>query len=236
MPHLPATPACQHCWLQAPGPLPDLHAHAQSTRRQRPGDNYFSEFGNPAFGRNESDTPVLVAGGHAFTAITVGNSFACGLLANQSLMCWGRCGAGVACYKRLPPLGRDERVGTAADRCRCHCRWGTPQGRSVAPSLLTPYSNDAGQLGTSNREAAAEPTLAMAPRRFTATSAGFDFVCGIEADTRDAFCWGYALFLAPATLTGFLLCVARSPHTNAAPLCMPGLANSANAATATQPI
>ena len=56
--------------------------------------------------------------------------------------------------------------------------------------LPHPCSNDAGQLGTYNRNAAAEPTLAMAPHRFTAASAGFGFVCGVQADTKDAYCWG----------------------------------------------
>ena len=104
--HWPALPLRRrvHCRspmhaLQNPTPMGILST-------ANPGHNYQLELGNPEFGYNTSDTPVPVAGGHTFTAVTAGSSFACGLLANKSLLCWGRCAAPRArrcrpCWRRV---------------------------------------------------------------------------------------------------------------------------------------
>jgi serine/threonine-protein kinase len=156
--------------------------------------------------------PTLAGGGRVrFSSISAGTYVTCGVEVSTSLgYCWGRgdlVGDGTGASRSTPTLvggpGSDLRFasisaspgvvcGIARDSAAAYCWGGTASG----------------QLGDGTTTDRLRPTLvAGGAIRFAAISAGESVVCGVEAQTGHAFCWGANQFgqLGDGTVSARLL-------------------------------
>jgi alpha-tubulin suppressor-like RCC1 family protein len=151
-----------------------------------PGDGRYFAYGQPG------STPVLVAGGHRFTAVTVGSDLACGITADHEALCWGGYhtratgDGGPAGSPRLVPSRvsgnhRFHAVSAGADHA---CALNT-DGEAFCWG-----ADDEGQLG---RGAAGHPSpmpvAVTGGHRFASIVAGGLHTCALTSQGA-AYCWG----------------------------------------------
>jgi alpha-tubulin suppressor-like RCC1 family protein len=157
------------------------------------GFNGSGQFGNGSTSTVAS-SPQLVAGGHAFAAITVGGSHTCALTAAGAAYCWGFNGSGqlgdgtITAATTLTPAavvgGHVFQAITAASSHTCAL---TTDNAAYCWGL-----NSTGQLGNASTTASGTPVL-VSGGPFTALSAGSANTCGIR-DTQVVQCWGQNTF------------------------------------------
>jgi alpha-tubulin suppressor-like RCC1 family protein len=136
-----------------------------------------------------STTPVRIPGGHAFTAITVGGGFACGLDATGAAYCWGanlngQLGNGTNVWSFAPaPVSGSLRF-TAISA-----------GTSAACALTTSReafcwgSNVVGQLGDATTTPSRIPVKVATTLQFASIAVGHDEACALTGEGV-AYCWG----------------------------------------------
>ncbi len=157
------------------------------------GDNRNGELGTGTIG-GSSPAPVAVAGGHVFTAISAGDSHACGLTSAGTTWCWGgnlygQLGIGSATFYGNPTPtavpGVSFRTLSAGGSHTC--------GITTAGVAECWGGNSSGQLGigttTAYPEVISTPTPVSTTERFVSLSAGVDYTCALD-DTGQAWCWG----------------------------------------------
>ncbi len=159
------------------------------------GDNDLGQLGDGT--RTDRSIPVSVKGGHKFVALTSGEEFVCGLDAEGLAWCWGQgsdsqLGNGNVADMWVPVAvsgghswkflraGEDNVCGiTTLGETYC---WGDNSDGTVGD-------------GTSGVDRAV-PTLVLGPTdgapplKFSWLGLGNEFVCGLEAGTGAAWCWG----------------------------------------------
>jgi alpha-tubulin suppressor-like RCC1 family protein len=155
------------------------------------GSNGVAQLGNGNAG-TDSDTPVLVQGGHAFTQLVAGSLHSCGLTADRLARCWGnndvgQLGNGAAGtdgpiptlvlgghkFARLTAGGAHTCGTTAAGVTHC---WGY---------------NEYGQLGDKNAGTFSDtPVQVAGGHTFGVVAAGGGHTCGVTIQD-DAYCWGF---------------------------------------------
>jgi hypothetical protein len=155
------------------------------------GDNTYGQLGNGS-GSPTSSTPVRVAGGLTFAAISAGGSHSCGLTSSGVLYCWGYNGDG--------ELGD----GTTADRATPVAVYGGTTFASIsAGGAHTCALNTAGiaycwgydgngELGDGGSfyTVWTTPVAVAGGLRFAAISAADFFTCGVTT-AGAAYCWGF---------------------------------------------
>ncbi|HKH92218.1 MAG TPA: hypothetical protein VKA54_10450 [Gemmatimonadaceae bacterium] len=143
----------------------------------------------------EVDVPSLVgAGRFRFSSISAGTVVTCGIEVETSrAYCWGEAaliGDGARMQRATPTqvggAGSDLRFATISASPAVVCGI-----ESVTAHAYCWGRNDSGQLGDGSRTDRFVPTLvANGAIRFSAISAGESVVCGIEAQSARALCWG----------------------------------------------
>jgi len=140
-------------------------------------------------GRDRQATPVPVAGGVRFAAISLGNSHSCALTPQGALFCWGANDRGQVgdngTEDRTAPTpvagGRRYRVVSASLAHSCALGEG---GEAYCWG-----ANDAGQLGDNSRIDRRAPTRVAGGLRFTTVTTGWKHSCALDREGR-AYCWG----------------------------------------------
>lgn len=157
------------------------------------GDNTWGQLGDGSFGGTRS-SPIKVVGGHQFTDVHVGKSYACALTTHQDAFCWGagsggRLGHGMATDTAIAvpapvtgglkflslALGRDHTCGVTTDR-QAWC-WGL---------------NTYGKLGKAIGPSSREPVPVSGGLSFTGIGLGVDHSCAVATSGR-GYCWGQNL-------------------------------------------
>ncbi|MCB9604579.1 MAG: hypothetical protein H6720_30030 [Sandaracinus sp.] len=152
------------------------------------GTNTRGELGSGSTGPNSS-TPVRVAGGHTFTELAVGRGFACGLRADQRMLCWGdntfgQIGVGSTTYQMTPALLPTTSV-VAIDAGLTHMCALRSRGDAVCWG-----DNTNGQLGVGVVGGVrTSPTAVVGLTNATQLSAGGTFSCALRNDG-NVWCWG----------------------------------------------
>jgi alpha-tubulin suppressor-like RCC1 family protein len=152
------------------------------------GDNLNGKLGDGTEG-NVRTTPVLVAGGLSFVAVSAGGNHSCGLTTFPNLLyCWGannggQIGDGSQTFRTTPTLVAGGLT---------FASWSTGNSHTCGVTQNGAYCwglNNRGQLGTGNTTDAHVPTAVSGSIAFTAVSAGGVHTCGVT-DTGAAYCWG----------------------------------------------
>lgn len=140
-------------------------------------------------------TPTLAGGGRVrFSSISAGTYVTCGVEVSTSLgYCWGRgdlVGDGTGASRSTPTLvggpGSDLRFASISASPGVVCGIARDSGLAYCWGR-----NASGQLGDGSTVDRLRPTLVGGGAlRFAAISAGESVVCGVEAQTGHAFCWG----------------------------------------------
>ena len=150
------------------------------------GENRFGQLGNADTTVHLAATPVQVAGGLAFTQVSVGHRHACGLVASGAAYCWGRNGSG-------------EWGTTTTEVC-------VPESATFIPCSSSPVPV-AGDLafrviasgtyrtcglaldGKAYCLATPSPVAVPTTLRFSNISVGDSHICGLGEDGI-VYCWG----------------------------------------------
>jgi alpha-tubulin suppressor-like RCC1 family protein len=153
------------------------------------GYNSFGELGDGTT-TNYRLTPVLVAGGVSFAAVSAGFNHTCGLTAAGASYCWGanyfgQLGDGGTTQPRWTPVlvagGVSFAVVSAGTGHTC--------GLTAAGAAYCWGSNTFGSLGDGTTTGRSTPGLVTGGVSFTAVSAGTGQTCGLTA-AGAAYCWG----------------------------------------------
>src|SRR5438876_2085347 len=136
-----------------------------------------------------AETPVAVAGGHAFVAIAAGYQHSCAVTAGGEAYCWGdnssgQLGDGSNTNRLLPvPVtgGLQFASITVGELHSC--------GRTNANGVYCWGNNSWGQLGDSSGRSSTSPVRVAGGRLFRTVRAGFQHTCGVTIGDA-AFCWG----------------------------------------------
>lgn len=151
-----------------------------------------------------STVPVLVAGGHRFSAID-GNvlvPFNCALAQNGDAYCWGnneayQLGLGTRTGPEYCPAGSTFSCSTvpakvaggftftAVSAGRLHACALTASGAAYCWGV-----NYAGQLGDGTTSDRTSPVPVLGGHTFVAITAGYEHTCALTAEG-SAYCWGY---------------------------------------------
>jgi alpha-tubulin suppressor-like RCC1 family protein len=154
------------------------------------GNNTFGQLGTGAKSNAGQRDPSTVTGGLKFTALALGRTHTCGLIADGSAYCWGgntqgQLGDGTV-DERLAPVKAAGALKfawlTAGDSQTCGV---TSDGAAYCWG-----SNGFGQLGSGT--AGGQQTAAVAVTggiKFASVSAGEEFTCGVGTD-KTVYCWG----------------------------------------------
>ena len=161
------------------------------------------EHGELGDGAPGAGTPNVVAGGHAFAAISAGRDHTCGVRTDGVALCWGgneygqlgtgtRSTATVGAHEPVRVAGTERYVAIAAGESHT-CALVTDGG------ILCWGRNDLGQLGSVsavdcpvgalNLRCQPTPTRVAGTRTYRMLSAGYNFTCAVDGD-HAAWCWG----------------------------------------------
>lgn len=137
---------------------------------------------------DERTVPTAVAGGLAFTTITVGVRHVCGLTADGAAYCWGD--------NELGQLGQDGEHLTPSSVDGGLDFTAITAGTAYTCGIVTSGEaycwgdNEQGQLGNGTTTASPLPVLVSGGLVFSQLSAGQDHTCGLT-DAQVAYCWGF---------------------------------------------
>src|SRR5207245_2452407 len=154
------------------------------------GDGWYGQLGTGATQTN-STTPVPVAGGLTFTALTAGSNFACAVTPSGTAYCWGggQLGNGSTAGSATPVAvagGLAFTTVSAGPFFAC--------GVTTSGAAYCWGGNGAGQLGTGTQTGSLTPVPVAGGLAFTTVSVGGGlggggFACGITT-VGAAYCWG----------------------------------------------
>ena len=154
------------------------------------GDGWYGQLGTGATQTN-STTPVPVAGGLTFTALTAGSNFACAVTPSGTAYCWGggQLGNGSTAGSATPVAvagGLAFTTVSAGPFFAC--------GVTTSGAAYCWGGNGAGQLGTGTQTSSLTPVPVAGGLAFTTVSVGGGlggggFACGITT-VGAAYCWG----------------------------------------------
>ncbi|MFN0181960.1 MAG: hypothetical protein ACKVZ0_24420 [Gemmatimonadales bacterium] len=136
------------------------------------------------------NAPVPVVGGHAFTALALGDVHSCGLKADGTAWCWGgnangRLGDSTNQFRTAPTAVKNGLTFTALTAGAAHSCGLTSSG-----AIYCWGSNGGGRLGDGTVIERRAPTLVVAAGvTFTAVAAGGAHTCAVTS-TGGAMCWG----------------------------------------------
>lgn len=135
-------------------------------------------------------SPVAVAGGLHFVAVSVGSTHACGVTTDHLAYCWGsnangRTGTGVNSGVSYSPTavsgGLQFASVSAGDAHTC--------GVTVDGAAYCWGDNTSGKLGDGTTTTRTVPTLVSGGHTFVDVAAGYGHSCGVSTDA-GALCWG----------------------------------------------
>ena len=152
------------------------------------GDGSYGQLGNGAFS-TYSLSPVSVAGGLTFVAVSAGAQHACGIAVSGGAYCWGynglgALGNGTSRDTALPAAVSGGLSFVAISAGRNH----TCAVRADSTAYCWGY-NDFGRLGDGSTTASAVPVAVSGGLHFAMIGAGGYHTCGL-ASGGQAYCWG----------------------------------------------
>ena len=140
-------------------------------------------------GTSNSPTPVSVAGGLTFTAVSAGYAHTCGLDRGGLAYCWGRNPAGGlgtgTTESRLAPA----RVSGGLSFASLSAGVDRTCGVTNANAAYCWGSGASGALGTGSTADSYVPVPVAGELSFRSVSVGDRFTCGVTTNS-DAYCWG----------------------------------------------
>ena len=149
------------------------------------------QLGNGSDGEAYLETePMLVSGRHAFTSVSSGWDYTCGITTLEEAYCWGFGGNGqlgtgsdgTGYYETEPVLMSGGYIFISADRNHT-C------GITVQRQAKCWGSGSGGALGNGSIEDQPRPVSVDSGENFAAVSAGWDHTCGVTVQG-NAYCWG----------------------------------------------
>jgi alpha-tubulin suppressor-like RCC1 family protein/uncharacterized protein YjdB len=137
-------------------------------------------------GIDSSATPVLVLGGHVFSTVGVGNSFACGATTGSAAYCWGTGTSG--------QLGNgstgNSSVPVAVSGGILFSSVTGPCGRATSGAAWCWGDNSSGRLGNGTNTNSSVPVPVSGGHNFAQVAAGSNaHACGVDTSNA-AWCWG----------------------------------------------
>lgn len=147
------------------------------------------------FGGSQSFTPMAVAGGHIFSALTAGSDHACGITAfNGVAYCWGnndwrQLGTGTSATASAPvAVNSNNAFQAIAAGSAFSC------GVTMAGAAYCWGANSIGQVGDGGpinygNVFVATPQPVSGGRVFRAVAVGNQYACGLTT-ANQAYCWG----------------------------------------------
>jgi alpha-tubulin suppressor-like RCC1 family protein len=161
------------------------------------GDDNSGQLGDNNATTFTSYQPLMVAGGHAFKAITAGGSHTCALDTPGKAWCWGddqygQVGDGDADqsdkYAPVPVAGNHTFATISAS-------WATTCAVDIADQAWCWGNNATGQLGNGDagHTPRYEPVAVAGGHSFATISTGWDRTCALDP-TGKAWCWGQDTF------------------------------------------
>jgi alpha-tubulin suppressor-like RCC1 family protein len=182
------------------------------------GNNYNGILGTGTSGPDSSSTPLLVTGGHMFTALGVGNTGVCGLTAAGTVYCWGEIlnGNGTSGKETAPTAisqtGLTFTQLTASGVVACAL---TAAGAAYCWGNNTDGALGSGSFSTSGLT----PVAVTGGLAFSSIGSGGILACGVTTSSA-TYCWG--------TNTGDNLGLSGTADTMyAVPQIVPGMAGGA---------
>jgi alpha-tubulin suppressor-like RCC1 family protein len=157
------------------------------------GANYFGQLGNGASDTIPHATPVAVAGGLTFAAVSAGQFHACGLTSGGAAYCWGLNQMGavgngavldapVSVTNPSPVIGGGTFTSVAAG-------WfGTCALSPGGAAWCWGYGGN-GELGVESPDVSGAPVPVSGGVAFSSVSQGEALTCGVATD-HVAWCWG----------------------------------------------
>ena len=141
-----------------------------------------------------ASTPVPVAGGHQFVAITAGGRHTCALDGDGAAWCWGRNTRGQLGNGSTAGSSTPVKVSGSHQFARISAGTSYTCGVTVHAAPLCWGANDFGQLGVTNGgNDATTPTAVQGGHSFAEISAGADHTCALTPSNM-AWCWGLGIF------------------------------------------
>jgi len=137
-----------------------------------------------------AETPLAVAGGHAFAAVSSGSAHSCGVIPPGEAYCWGdnssgQLGDGSPTSSLVPVHvtgGHQFASVTVGFYHTC--------GRTTANEVYCWGDNYVGQLGDGSGTPSSSPVLVSGGVLFQTVRAGLAHTCGVST-AHEAYCWGY---------------------------------------------
>ena len=158
------------------------------------GDNEYGQLGIGAGDQWFHTTPLGVAGGLSFVALSAGGSVTCGLIAGGAAYCWGFGGwLGTAatigeCYSPLRPFPCSP-VPVSVDGGLSLASLSHTCGVTAARAAWCWGFNDKGQLGNGTQTSSMAPVAVAGGLNFTSVTSAYVSACGVTTDGA-AYCWG----------------------------------------------
>ncbi|MCA9398097.1 hypothetical protein KC573_04660, partial [candidate division WWE3 bacterium] len=156
------------------------------------GQDFFGQVGDGNDGNANELSPVLVSGSWSFSDISAGASHSCGLLTNESIVCWGNDGSGQigngapSTTQYSPSLISSSQLFTQVTTGGSHSC-----GLLVNGSLLCWGDNSYGQLGDNNPPTDRQsPVQVLSSWSFSQITGGYFHSCRLLVNGSVA-CWGY---------------------------------------------
>ena len=139
-------------------------------------------------------TPIQVAGGHAFSQISVGNSHTCALTADGTAYCWGNNATGALGLGNLDFSPTPVPVSGGLHFSQISASYAFTCAVAIGGAAYCWGNNDAGQLGDGTTTTQFAPVPVSGGLSFTVVSARFaeQFTaeaCGLVSGGA-AYCWG----------------------------------------------
>jgi alpha-tubulin suppressor-like RCC1 family protein len=160
------------------------------------GDGSYGQIGNDSMQPfYRISTPVAVAGGHKFVAISAGADFTCAVTGAGSAYCWGSNGYGqlgdgstTGRYHPVPVAGGHLFVAVSAGASGHAC------GVTTDSAAYCWGFGNVGQLGNGTTTVFSDtPVLVVGNHHFGQVDAGRDHSCGV-ASGGVTYCWGTNTF------------------------------------------
>jgi alpha-tubulin suppressor-like RCC1 family protein len=136
------------------------------------------------------ETPVLVAGGLAFTSIDAGSRHICGI-AGGRVQCWGSNADGA--IGPFPAVDRStpREISSTLSFSQVSAGDAHSCGVTITGAGYCWGANTYGQLGDGSTVSKSTPTLVSGGLTFARVEAGISHSCGLTTDST-AYCWGTA--------------------------------------------